>query len=89
MEFYTISEKIQICTDIAKNLKEYRGKDGTLVNLFNETYLFVKPLKEIFKNYIYGSTFFRGTLEFVEISKIIEYHFPLTRNHQPLFVIRM
>ena len=49
MEFYSQQEKIKICTDIVKNLKEFENEKGC-VNLYNENYSFVKPLKEIFKN---------------------------------------
>jgi hypothetical protein len=88
MEYYSQEEKIEICTDIANRLKRFQGQHGP-VNLFNESYSFVKPLKKIFNDYIHGNTYFKGTLEFVEIGKTIEYHFPLTRNHNPLFVIKM
>jgi len=89
MENYTRSEKVEICLNIANSLKEYRGKDDTPINLFNETYSFVVALKKLFNEYINGETYFRGTLDFIEIGKKIDYHLPLTRNHNPLFVIRM
>ena len=38
MEKYTTQEKIQICTEIVTNLKNFKGKDNTPVNLFNESY---------------------------------------------------
>lgn len=86
---YTRSEKVEICLNIANSLKNYRGKDDTPVNLFNENYSFVSGLKKMFNDYIHGDTYFRGTIDFVEIGKKIDYHLPLTRQHQPLFVIRM
>jgi hypothetical protein len=89
MESYSQIEKIQICTDIATKLKQFENSNGVKVNLFNNSYLFVKELKKIFNDYIHGNTYFKGTLDFVEINKKIEYHFPLTKNHQPLFVIRI
>ena len=89
MEKYTTQEKIQICTEIVTNLKNFKGKDDTPVNLFNGEYSFVKPLKQLFKDYIHGDTFLKGTLDFVEIGKKIEYHFPLTKNHKSLFVIKL
>jgi len=89
MEKYTQKEKIQICAEIITNLKNFKGKDDTPVNLFNESYSFVKPLKQLFKDYIHGDQFYKGTLDFVEIGKKIEYHFPLTKNHKQLFVIRV
>ena len=88
MDTYSKEEKVSICIEIAKKLKEFEGKNGK-VNLFNEIYSFVPELKKIFKDYINGNTFFRGTLQFVEINKKIEYHLPITKNHTPLFVIKM
>jgi len=88
MEKYTISEKTDICLGIAESLKNFSGKNGK-VNLFNDTYTFVPELKKIFKEYIHGDSYFKGVLHFVEIDKKIDYHFPLTKNHKPLFVIRM
>jgi hypothetical protein len=84
---YSQQEKVEICAGIAKQLRDYEGPQGK-VNLFNESYSFVGPLKGIFKEYIHGNTFLKGSLEFVEINKKIDYHFPLTKNHNPLFVIR-
>ena len=86
--YYTQQEKINICLEIASSLKEFDGKNGK-VNLFNETYTFVPELKKIFKDYIHGDCYYKGVLHFVEIDKKIDYHFPLTKNHKPLFVIRM
>ena len=88
MENYTIEEKTNICLGIAESLKNYSGKNGN-VNLFNDSYTFVPELKKIFKEYIHGEKYFKGVLHFVEIDKKIDYHFPLTKNHKPLFVIRM
>jgi hypothetical protein len=89
MDNYTRSEKVEICLNIANSLKNYRGKDDTPVNLFNENYSFVPQLKKLFNEYINGHTYFRGSLDFVEIGKRIDYHLPLTRDHRPLFVIRV
>jgi hypothetical protein len=85
---YTKEERLKICTDIAQQLKFYKSKNGA-VNLFNDSYSFVKPLKQIFNDYIKNETEFRGFLDFDEIEKKIEYHFPISKNQQPLFVIRI
>ena len=86
---YTQQEKVTICSDIAIKLKEFENGNGVKVNLFNDSYSFVPELKRIFNEYIHGNTFFKGTLDFVEIDKKIEYHFPLYKNQKPLFVIRI
>ena len=89
MDNYTQQEKVSICFEIAKQLKEFQNDKGEKVNLFNEIYTFVPQLKKIFNDYIHGDTYFKGSLDFVEIGKKIDYHFPLTKNHKPLFVIRI
>ena len=78
-------EKIKICVDIATRLKNFEGQNGA-VNLFQEI---LQTLKKIFNDYINGDTYFKGTLDFIEIGKTIEYHLPLTSNHKELFVIKM
>ena len=88
MEDLTILEKTKICVDIANGLKNYTNEKGS-VNLFNENYTFVPKLKKIFNEYIHGSTYFRGKLEFEEIGKMIEYHLPISKNKNPLFVIKL
>jgi hypothetical protein len=84
---YSILEKVEICTDIATKLKTFKGEHGA-VNLFNDNYSFVPILKQLFKEYIHGNVYLKGTLDFVEINRKIEYHLPLTKTHSPLFVIR-
>jgi len=86
--FYSQIEKIQICTDITIKLKYLYSIDCVKVNLFNDEYSFVKELKKIFNDYIHNDTNFKGSLAFIEIGKKIEYHFPLTKNYDPFFVIK-
>ncbi len=88
-EFYTQEEKVSICSNIAIQLKEFENAKGEKVNLFNNEYSFVPQLKKIFNDYIHGNLFFKGTLDFVEIGKKIDYRFPLTKKETPLFVIRI
>jgi hypothetical protein len=86
---YTQEEKVAICADIATQLKEFQNAKGEKVNLFNEEYSFVPTLKKLFQEYIQGNNYYKGSLEFVEIGKRIDYHLPLTKKHTPLFVIRV
>jgi hypothetical protein len=69
MDLYTQSEKIEICKEIISSLQNFQGKDNTPVNLFNPEYSFVKPLKQLFNEYIHGHNYLKGTLDFVEINK--------------------
>ena len=86
---YTQSEKVGICLDISNKLKNFTNSNGVAVNLFNDNYTFISKLKSIFNDYIKGSIEYRGTLEFEEIGKNIEYHFPINKKQKPLFVIRI
>ena len=86
---YTQEEKVAICTDIGINLKEFENGNGVKVNLFNDSYSFVSELKKLFREYIYNDISLNGTLEFTEIDKKIDYKFPLYKDEQPLFVIRI
>jgi hypothetical protein len=86
---YSQEEKVQITLDIAKKLKYFEGQGGQIVNLFNNNYIYVPKLKKIFNDYIHGNVEFRGTMEFEEIGKKIEYRFPIYKKYNPLFVIRI
>ena len=88
MEHLSQFEKLQITLDIVHKLKTFEGPNGK-VNLFNDQYSFIPELKKIFNDYIHSDRTFKGTLEFKEIGKIVEYRLPHMNNKQPLFVIRM
>ena len=88
MEFYTEKEKVEICVDISKKLKFFENKNGT-INLFDENYTFIPKLKQIFKDYIKGTSDFKGTLEFVEINKEIKYYFPVSKKKKATFMIKL
>jgi hypothetical protein len=85
----TQSEKVVICTNIANNLKNYRLKNGSTIDLFQDQYTFIPPLKKLFSDYIHGATEFKGTLQFEEINKSIDYLLPIDRVDKQLFVIRI
>ena len=86
---YSQQEKVKICMDIIFKLKNFKNPQNIPVDLFNENYTFVKTIKTIFNDYIRGDTYFKGTVEFEEIGKQINYHLPLTKNHKPLFFIKI
>ena len=83
------ADKVKICTDIARNLKNYTLKNGGTIDLYQDTYTFIPTLKKIFSDYIHGSTEFKGSLQFEEINKTIEYRLPIDRISNQLFVIRI
>jgi hypothetical protein len=91
--YYTKIERLEIVLDIVKKLKNYKGKNNTTVNLYNEHLCsFVAEFKEICNNYIKQDESkledYKGTLDFEEINKKIEYCLPCKKNKAPLFVIR-
>jgi hypothetical protein len=88
MEYLTQIDKVKITVDIANKLRNFEGPNGK-VNLFNEEYSFIKELKTIFNDYIHSDKQFKGTLQFLEINKTIDYCLPNTNKRQPLFVIRI
>ena len=91
--YYTKIERLEIVLDIVKKLKNYKGKNNTTVNLYNEHLCsFIAEFKEICNNYIKQDESkledYKGTLDFEEINKKIEYCLPCKKNKTPLFVIR-
>lgn len=92
--FYTQKERLQLILDITNKLKKYKLKNGYIIDLYNENLCeFIKEFKKITRNYIKQDENnlheFKGKLEFIEINKTIEYIFPIDKNIEPLFVIRM
>jgi hypothetical protein len=93
MNYYTQKERLQIVLDIASKLKNFKSKDGSIINLYNENLCsFIIELKQIFSNYIKQDENnlieMKGTLLFEEIGKNIEYLLPIKKNKKSLFVIR-
>lgn len=92
MNYYNRKERLLMCVDIAKKLQNFEGKNGQMINLYNDEYQFVKDLKEIHNKYIKQEDNnvqeFRGSLFFDEIGKNIDYIYPARKNNKQLFVIR-
>ena len=92
--YYSKSERLVIVLEIFKNLKNYKQKNGNIINLYNEKLCsFIKEFKEITKKYINQKEDdikeYKGILDFEEINKKIEYILPIKKDKEPLFVIRM
>jgi hypothetical protein len=91
--FYNKMERLKIVLDIVNKLKNFRCKNNTIINLYNEDLCeFITELKKIFDLYIKQDESnlidYKGTLYFQEINKNIEYFLPCKKNTQPLFVIK-
>ena len=91
-KYYTQDERVKIVLDIAKKLKCYPGKNGEIVNLYNDEYSFIPEFKKICNEYIKIDSSipnnFTGKLDFLEIDRKIEYALPIKRGSKCLFVIR-
>ena len=75
------------------NLKNYKLKNGSTLNLYNpELCSFVNEFKKITNEYIKQNDNYvidyKGILLFEEINKNIEYILPAKKSDNPLFVIR-
>lgn len=91
--FYSKIERLQIVLEIVNKLKNFKCKNNTIINLYDDNLCsFIKDLKEIFNNYIKQDENklidFKGNLYFEEIDKKIEYFLPCRKNKKSLFVIR-
>tara|TARA_B100000795_G_scaffold268098_1_gene254316 strand:+ start:2078 stop:2365 length:288 start_codon:yes stop_codon:yes gene_type:complete len=87
------SDRLIIVLDIVKKLKNYKLKNGSTLNLYNnELCNFIEEFKKITNEYIKQSEEdikdYKGTLLFDEINKNIEYILPAKKSTDPLFVIR-
>jgi hypothetical protein len=89
MDEYTQKEKLEIVLDIVKKLKYYSGKNGVIVDLYNDSYSFVPKFKSICNEYIKGNSSHKGHLQFLEIDKVIKYYFPINKKDDPYFIIKM
>ena len=86
---YTKKERLDIVLDIINKLKNFKLKDGSIIDIYNSNYSFINEFKLITNNYIKDGLQIKGVLEFDEIGKKIEYIFPQKNYKKPLFVIRM
>ena len=95
MSYYTKVEKLNIVLDIAKKLKHFKGKNGQIVDLYRDDISFIEEFKTITNEYIKYEPLndnppkeFKGSFDFIEIGKRIDYIFPILKKDEPLFVIR-
>ena len=91
--YYTQAERLNIVVDIATKLKNFKTKNGQIVNLYSDNLCsFITDFKQICNSYVKQDETkladFRGTLEFEEIDRTIEYVLPVKKHDEPLFVIR-
>jgi len=75
--------RTKIVIDLMKKLKNFKGKNGSTIDLYSFC-SFVTEFKKICNEYIRSGIPVKGTLEFEEIGKKIEY----SLSNKPLLVIR-
>ena len=87
------SERLTIVIDIMTKLKNFKGKNGEIVNLYeNGMCSFIDEFKDICNIYINmddkNVIDMKGSLYFEEIDRNVEYMLPAKKSKVPLFVIR-
>ena len=87
------NERVAIVIDIMTKLKNFKGKNGEIVNLYeNGMCSFIDEFKDICKIYINmddkNVIDMNGKLYFEEIDRSVEYMLPAKKSKTPLFVIR-
>ena len=86
---YSKSDKVKIIVDITKQLKLFPSANGGTIDIYNDEYTYIDEFKKITNKWINEDDLdLRGFIHFEEINKYFEYHFPKSKNNQPLFVLR-
>ena len=86
---YSKSDKVKIIVDITKQLKLFPSANGGTIDIYNDEYTYIDEFKKITNKWINEDDLdLRGFIHFEEINKYFEYHFPRSKNNQPLFVLR-
>ena len=81
-------DKVHIVLDIARKLKYYEGLNGQIVDLYRDSFPFIKKWKKISNDYIHGNESFNGKIYFDEIGRTVEFFLPIVKDQRPMFVIR-
>tara|TARA_B000000477_G_C6053204_1_gene211144 strand:- start:46 stop:330 length:285 start_codon:yes stop_codon:yes gene_type:complete len=92
--YYSQNERVNIVIDIINKLKNFKTKNGNIVNLYNSNLCsFIDEFKNITNQYIKQEENnlkgFKGKLYFEEIDKFIEYNLPIKNTEKALFVFRL
>ncbi len=97
MAFYSKMERLQIVLEIVKGLRNFKCKDNSIINLYDDGLCdFIPQIKTVFAAYITQTQTqaqdipidYKGMIFFTEINKNIEYLLPSTKPTTSLFVIR-
>jgi len=86
-EYYSQTERINIIKEIIIKLKNYVGKDSTVLNLYSDQYSYYSEFRKITNDYIHNQKTYSGILDFVEIGKKMEYYLPIRKKNIPKFII--
>lgn len=90
--FNTKIDRLTIVLDLSKKLKNFKGQNGEMIDLYNGAYSFSEEFKKICNEYLNQDDTnvveFRGVLKFEEIGRNIEYVLPAKTHKKPLLVIR-
>jgi hypothetical protein len=88
---YSQTQKVEIVIDIVKKLKNYKNAGGVEVDLYKDSFSYVPAFKKICNDYIHSDSDieFKGSLQFLEIDKTIDYFLPIKRKNKAFFKIKI
>lgn len=93
----TKEERVYVVLEIARKLREFKGPNGEIENLYNDEFPAIKELKKVFNEYINQNddqqniiklVSFSGSIKFPEIGRRIEYILPINKTAKSLFVLK-
>jgi len=88
---YTKQERLSFVMEMIKSLRNFRGENGDVVNLYNEEYEAIRTLKKVFNEYLHQndatSISFEGSIKFDELNRKIRYRLPAFSPHKHILVL--
>lgn len=89
---YTKNERLSFIIEIITSLRNFRGENGNLVNLYNEEYDAIKTLKQVFDAYLNQndatSVSFEGSIKFEELNRKLQYRLPAFSPHTHMLLLK-
>ena len=89
---YTKNERLSFIIEIITSLRNFRGENGNIVNLYNEEYAVIKTLKQVFDEYLNQndatSVSFEGSIKFDELNRKLQYRLPAFSPHKHMLLLK-
>ena len=88
---YTKNERLQFIMNMITHLRNFRGENGDIVNLYNEEYDAIRQLKQAFDGYLNQSdatsVTYEGTIKFDELNRKLQYRLPAFSPHKHMLLL--